>query len=372
MAGKDITIYKEICDGIWKKYEKEFHYSLFLKTLAGNRRFLIWGASDKSDWVMKLCEWAEIDIDGYIDNNSELLRYKGYKVYQPDILTYGRFFVFVALENKYPEVLWQLTKCGLQEFQDYIYPSVNGIKLNGNQREYFDLNGNEVHGLIDGYHVELSRGSKLIIGENCKIDKSVSIQLERNAILVIGKNCVIDAECIIGVSGGVCRIGDASYIGKHSVIHLERSAALLEEGFSCSASMRLAAGQCSACKIGKDCMFSVDIRVQCSDSHNYFDLIKKENIGMNKQYVVNIGEHVWIGAKSNLLYGTDIGAGSIVGMGSLVKGTFPANVVLAGSPAKIVRRGVAWAREARDFIEKLDFFEPYCFLGSGVDGLSDK
>ncbi len=361
MAEKDTTIYEESCDKIWKKYENKFHYTSFLKTLIENRRFFIWGASNKSDWIMELCQRARIEINGYIDSNSELLQYGRLQVYRPDILSQGGVFVFVALENQYPEVLLQLMKYKLQEFRDYIYPSINKLELIGNQGRYFDLNGNEVNGVINGYHVELSKGSKLIIGKNCKIDKSVFIRLERNAVLVIENDCVINRGCILEVYGGVCQIGEASYINRCSVIHLENSVALVESGFSCRPAFQLGAGQYVVCKIGKDSMFSTDVRIQCSNSHNYFDLMKEENIGIGKQYVVNIGEHVWVGAKSNLLYGTDIGAGSIVGMGSLVKGEFPENVILAGVPAKIIRKDVAWIREAKDFVENKDFFEPYCF-----------
>jgi len=64
---------------------------------------------------------------------------------------------------------------------------------------------------------------------------------------------------------------------------------------------------------------------------------------------------------------TDIGAGSIVGMGSLVMGKFPTNVVLAGNPAIIVRRYVAWDREANEFVENKDFFKPYCFYESELE-----
>lgn len=367
MAEKDLTIYKETCGRIWERHEKNFHYHSFLKMSAGGRKFLIWGATGKSDWIQELCEKAGISVNGYIDNNSELTQYNGYKVYRPDILNYGDFFVFVALENKYSEVFWQMERYKLQEFRDYIYPLVNRIVLTGNRRDFFDLNGNEVKGIIDGYRVELFKGSKLIIGKNCKIDKSVSIKLEQNAVLVIGNHCVIGAGCIIYVSGGICQIGEDSHVSRGSTIHLENSVALIGDGFSCGPAFCLGAGQYAVCKIGKDCMFSTDIRIQCSDSHNYFDLMKRENIGIRKRYVVNIGEHVWIGAKSNLLYGTDIGAGSIVGMGSLVTGKFPANVILAGNPAKIVRRYVAWDREAKDFVENHDFFEPYCFCESELE-----
>lgn len=87
MAEKDTTIYEESCDKIWKKYENKFHYTSFLKTLIENRRFFIWGASNKSDWIMELCQRARIEINGYIDSNSELLQYGRLQVYRPDILS---------------------------------------------------------------------------------------------------------------------------------------------------------------------------------------------------------------------------------------------------------------------------------------------
>lgn len=336
---KDTTIYKESVDKVWKQYANNFSYHDFLKTLVGKRRLLIWGASYKSDWVLKLCERSGIRISGYIDQNPELFTYKGFTIYRPDILSHDNFFAFVALENQYPEVLWQLTKYKMQEFRDYIYPSINKVELTGSRGRDFDLNGNEVRGVIDGYYVELSRGSKLIIGENCKIDKSVLIRLGQNAILVFEDNCVVDRECIFELSDAICQIGETSHIGRGSVIHLENSSALVGAGFSCGPAFQLGAGQYAVCKVGKDCMFSTDVRIQCSDSHNYYDLIKSENIGMKKQYIVNLEEHVWVGAKSNLLYGTDIGAGSVVGMGSLVKGRFPANTMRPVMEAGLSKRG---------------------------------
>jgi acetyltransferase-like isoleucine patch superfamily enzyme len=45
-----------------------------------------------------------------------------------------------------------------------------------------------------------------------------------------------------------------------------------------------------------------------------------------------------------ILGGSSIGDGSVVGLGSIVKGSFPNNCILAGSPAKTVRRDIAWER----------------------------
>ncbi len=50
-----------------------------------------------------------------------------------------------------------------------------------------------------------------------------------------------------------------------------------------------------------------------------------------------IGRNSFIGANSIILKGTEIGEGSVVGAGSVVSGKFPANVVIAGNPAKVIK-----------------------------------
>ena len=52
---------------------------------------------------------------------------------------------------------------------------------------------------------------------------------------------------------------------------------------------------------------------------------------------VRIGDDVWIGAGAVLLSGVVIGAGSVVGAASVVTGNVPPGVVVAGSPARIIR-----------------------------------
>jgi acetyltransferase-like isoleucine patch superfamily enzyme len=59
---------------------------------------------------------------------------------------------------------------------------------------------------------------------------------------------------------------------------------------------------------------------------------------------VVIGKKVWVGARATILKGVTIGDGSIVAAGSIVTRDVPANTLVAGVPAKIIRDDVEWVR----------------------------
>ncbi len=52
---------------------------------------------------------------------------------------------------------------------------------------------------------------------------------------------------------------------------------------------------------------------------------------------ITIGENVWVAGVAGILPGTSIGENSVVGFGAVCSGQFPANVLIAGNPAKVVR-----------------------------------
>lgn len=52
---------------------------------------------------------------------------------------------------------------------------------------------------------------------------------------------------------------------------------------------------------------------------------------------ITVGDNVFIGARTTLLPGTSIGNNVIVGACSVVKGTIPDNVVIAGNPARVIK-----------------------------------
>lgn len=68
---------------------------------------------------------------------------------------------------------------------------------------------------------------------------------------------------------------------------------------------------------------------------------------MGDSLPVSIGDNVFIGEHVTILMGTTIGNNYIVDANSLVKGTFPDNVVITGNPAKIVCTFEAYYKRAK-------------------------
>jgi galactoside O-acetyltransferase len=58
---------------------------------------------------------------------------------------------------------------------------------------------------------------------------------------------------------------------------------------------------------------------------------------------IHIENHVWIGANCVILPGTTIGKGAIVGAGSIVTKSIPANVVAVGNPCRPIKN--IWQQE---------------------------
>lgn len=99
-----------------------------------------------------------------------------------------------------------------------------------------------------------------------------------------------------------------------------------------------------AVRIGEDCMFSYGCEVRSGDGHPVFDLDTKERINGSRD--VEIRNHVWVGAHCSILKGVTIEEGCIVGTRSVVSRSLQqAHCAYAGSPARLVRANIKWARK---------------------------
>jgi len=98
-------------------------------------------------------------------------------------------------------------------------------------------------------------------------------------------------------------------------------------------------------RIGKDCMFSVDISIWSSDTHKICDAKTGKLINAAKKGI-DIGNHVWCGTRCTILKETTIKDNTVIGASSVVKGQFDeSNIVIAGNPARKIKRGIIWKRE---------------------------
>lgn len=86
------------------------------------KKVLVWSACYKTDAVVAELKKAGINIYGYIDQKSESMNtYKGYRVYDREILKINRFFVYVAMDTIYYDVVDFLKENGYVEYEDYFY-----------------------------------------------------------------------------------------------------------------------------------------------------------------------------------------------------------------------------------------------------------
>ncbi|HET6151503.1 MAG TPA: acyltransferase [Marmoricola sp.] len=101
--------------------------------------------------------------------------------------------------------------------------------------------------------------------------------------------------------------------------------------------------------IGDDVWFGQSVFV--SDSgHGYQDPETPIGVQLDHFHPVSIGSGSWIGHGAIILPGATIGRNVVVGAGSVVRGEVPDHTIVAGVPARVVRRlvpGKGWVSASK-------------------------
>ncbi len=90
----------------------------------------------------------------------------------------------------------------------------------------------------------------------------------------------------------------------------------------------------SAVNIGANTMLAAGVYLTDADWHDIYD--RPRPIG--KTQPITLADNVWLGDGTVVCKGVHIGANTIVGAGSVVTKSLPANVIAAGNPAASIPR----------------------------------
>lgn len=149
------------------------------------------------------------------------------------------------------------------------------------------------------------KNAELIMGNNCTVKSdflSNLVGLYQRTIIVARENGKIHIGNNVGISGATIYSKELIEIGDYT--NIGGNAKILDHDFH-----------------------PIDARAR-----------KMDNKDMIGKRAIKIGENVFIGCNTIILKGTEIGDNSVVGAGSVVSGKFPANVVIAGNPARIIKK----------------------------------
>jgi acetyltransferase-like isoleucine patch superfamily enzyme len=147
------------------------------------------------------------------------------------------------------------------------------------------------------------------------------------ARIVVGTNTIIEGRLLIFHHGGQIRLGDWCYVGKNTNVWSSASVS-----------------------IGDRCLISHDVNIHDTNAHSLDSALRhaqfrsimeaghpSEGTDILDAPVV-IGDDVWIGFGAIILKGRKIGDGAIIAAGSVVTSDVDPWTVVAGNPARKVKR----------------------------------
>lgn len=134
--------------------------------------------------------------------------------------------------------------------------------------------------------------------------------------------CSHCGDGVIIEAGFHCDYGSQIHIGDRAFININCTVldAPINEG---------------AISIGDDCLIGPNVQLLAvSHAVNPTERLNKENFAAP----ITIGNNVWIGAGVIVLAGVTIGENAVIGAGSVVTKSIASNTVVAGNPAREIRK----------------------------------
>lgn len=180
-----------------------------------------------------------------------------------------------------------------------------------------------------------SSSIRVLNRSNIKIAKTATIELVEHASFEINRQDYIkshERSTLYLGNDAMLKLRGAFTMHGHSSIMVHKGA-LLEIGNN----TYLNGGSVDCCHhilIGDDCAIAGGVHISDNSWHAISDVKEKKGI--------TIGNKVWIATNAQIMPGVTIGDGAIVAAGAIVTKDVPAQCMVAGVPAKVVKEDVEW------------------------------
>lgn len=190
-----------------------------------------------------------------------------------------------------------------------------------------------------------------IIQSPTKFDKNIEIKIrgKNNRIIVDPKARIAKLLVTFDCDNGTLIIGPNSKRGFQMNIRIGQDATVkIGADLTTTTMPKVSAVEGVTVSFGDDVMIASQNQFRADDGHPIFDVRTGKRVNHAKD--IKVGNHVWIGAQATLLAGAEVGDGSVIGFGSIVTKKIPNNCIAVGSPARVVRRNIAWERPHLSFV----------------------
>lgn len=161
----------------------------------------------------------------------------------------------------------------------------------------------------------------------------------KRAGVTIDKSCLISPSARINARGSTITIGEKTSISPYAIIqgNVTVGRGCSVQPYSILVGYGTSEDRVGEIRIGNDVRIASHVMI-VGANHRFDDVsrpIAKQ--GLARKSVV-IEDDVWIGGRVNILAGVTIGRGSVVAAGAVVTHDVPPYSVVAGVPAKVIKK----------------------------------
>lgn len=185
-----------------------------------------------------------------------------------------------------------------------------------------------------------------VIESPTTFDNNIVVSIRgKNNLVIVDKNArIAQMNIMLDCDNGTLIVGPNSVNAVRMNVRIgQDSTVKIGADVTTTATCFVSAVEGASVTFGDDVMIASGNQFRSDDAHPIFDV--RTGKRTNPARDVTIGNHVWIADQAVVLAGAIIGDGSVIGYRSIVTNRkIPNNCVAAGSPAKVVRKHIAWER----------------------------